>query len=56
MERVTPFSAQKSANSWDVYWQPRSLWKITPAGGLRVTNAAASASMIRLVRRWSATA
>ena len=30
IERVTPFSAQKSANSRDVYWQPRSLWKITP--------------------------
>ena len=33
MERWTPFSAQKSANSRDVYWQPRSLWKITPRGG-----------------------
>ena len=31
--------------------QPRSLWKITPCGGLRVTRAAVRASMIRLVRR-----
>src|SRR6478609_2986004 len=49
MERRTPLMAQKSANSLEVYWQPRSLWKMTPVGGLRVTSAAARASMTRVV-------
>jgi hypothetical protein len=56
MERRTPLRVQKSANSLEVYWQPRSLWKMTPGGGFRVTSAAARASMIRLVRIWSAIA
>ena len=47
----TSKSAARSANAADVYWQPLSLWKITPGPGSRAATALASASATRLVRR-----
>jgi hypothetical protein len=29
-DRTTPFALARAAKSRLVYWQPRSLWKITP--------------------------
>ena len=44
-------SLASSANAADVYWQPRSEWKITPGAGSRAATALASASATSSVRR-----
>ncbi len=50
-----PLVVHSAANSAEVYWQPRSAWKITPAARPpRARTAAVSASLISSVRRWPA--
>lgn len=46
-------SSRKEA---EVYWLPRSLWKIRPAAGWRIPMAIARALQTRLARIWSARA
>ena len=55
-DNSTPLARASSAKSRLVYWQPRSEWKITPAGGRRCTKAISSASVTSSVRMWSASA
>ena len=40
-----PYSASLAAIAWLAYWLPRSLWKRTPAPGLRRNQAIVSASV-----------
>ncbi|PYC66457.1 hypothetical protein C7C46_31430 [Streptomyces tateyamensis] len=54
MDCVTPNSLHRSANSFDVYWAPWSLWKIARSRLPRVAAAARSASATSSVRIWSA--
>jgi hypothetical protein len=45
IEAVMPYSVSWAAIAWLAYWLPRSLWKITPAAGLRRNQAIVSASV-----------
>jgi hypothetical protein len=47
-------AAQNCANSREVYWQPRSEWKIAPGRVWPWVMAICSASMTSEVRMWSA--
>jgi len=50
-ESRTPNSVAVSAYWAEVYWQPRSEWKITPGVGRRVVIALRRACSTRSVRR-----
>ena len=52
----TLLATQKLRNRSEVYWLPRSEWKMTPGAGWRFLIAMSRASMIRSVRMWSAIA
>jgi hypothetical protein len=45
IEAVMPYSVSLAVMAWLAYWLPRSLWKTTPAPGLRRNQAIVSASM-----------
>src|SRR5659263_125407 len=51
-----PFFLQYRSKSAEVYCAPRSEWKITPVGGLRLAIAISKAAVTSSVRIWSAMA
>src|SRR5664280_1040163 len=51
-ERLIPFLLQYRSKSPEVYCAPRSEWKITPVGGLRLAIAISKAAVTSSVRIW----
>ena len=49
-DRMTPWSSARVAYSAEVYWQPRSAWKMTPDAGSRAARALARAPAASSVR------